>query len=393
MSHSTRLLSQFQGCIDEFISNRSPILSEIGPDATPLLEYSRDFLRGGKRFRALFTYWAWQGIIEHREANPFVGASHSDSVNNADAIGAAWSDIPPDAGQDHAAVVQVASALELFHAAALVHDDVIDNSDTRRGTPAAHKRFENAHTSGEWRGNPAEFGVASAILLGDLLQFWSDELFSDGVLELKDQKAARAARAHFNRMRTEVGVGQYLDVLEEQIWGNASDTEQLERSTRVLTYKSAKYSVEAPLLIGAALAGATPEQEAGLSEFGLPLGIAFQLRDDVLGVFGDSTVTGKPSGDDLREGKQTVLIALARRALPGNQRRLFDELIGDPELDNTQITLLQNTITETGALELVEKMIAENVSRAQQALLDAPIGPVTARQLRALANRVTNRAF
>ncbi|WGD36479.1 polyprenyl synthetase family protein [Lysinibacter sp. HNR] len=386
MSHSARLLSQLQGCLDDFLNTRSSILTDISPDAAPLLERSQNFLSGGKRFRALFTYWAWRGLVENRESDPFVSTPQGEALNDPDSLEAS-----PQASRDHSTVIRVASALELFHAAALVHDDVIDNSDTRRGALAAHKQFEHAHLNGEWRGSAAAFGVAGAILLGDLLQFWSDELFNDGTSALADQVSARAARAHFNRMRSEVAAGQYLDVLEEQVWGNASDAEQLERSTRVLIYKSAKYTVEAPLLIGAALAGATPEQEALLSDFGLPLGIAYQLRDDVLGVFGDSSITGKPSGDDLREGKQTVLIALTRRALPGNQRRLFDELVGDPTLDSAQITLLQNTITDTGALAQVEKMITENVQRSQSALDDAPVGPVTRHQLRTLANRVANR--
>nr|WP_208402585.1 polyprenyl synthetase family protein [Lysinibacter cavernae] len=366
-------------------------MADIGPDATPLVEHSRDFLRGGKRFRALFAYWGWSGIVEHRSDQPFVGSSVSDSPDALASDPAAATAVAME--RDRAAVIQVASALELFHAAALVHDDVIDNSDTRRGTPSAHKRFELTHRNGNWRGNPEEFGRSSAILLGDLLQFWSDELLSDGILELSNTEWARRSRLHFNQMRTDVGAGQYLDLLEEQIWGNASHDEQLERSTRVLVYKSAKYSVEAPLLIGSALGGATDDQEDALSNFGLPLGVAYQLRDDVLGVFGDSEVTGKPSGDDLREGKQTVLIALTRRNLPGNQRRLFDELIGDPTLDLNQITLLQNTITDSGALDAVEKMIDDNVDRAQQALRAAPIGPVTARQLAALAKKVTNRSF
>ncbi|GAA3586576.1 polyprenyl synthetase family protein [Klugiella xanthotipulae] len=370
--------------MDDFIDKRHTILADISADATPLITHSREFLRGGKRFRALFTYWSWQGITEISGTNSLPSAVAYPSEPEA---------VDPANSPNYSAILQVASALELFHAAALVHDDVIDNSDTRRGTPAAHLRFERLHRDGGWRGDPAEFGRASAILLGDLLQFWSDELFSDGIHELSDPAAARRARAHFNQMRTDVGVGQYLDLLEEHVWGEAAHEEQLERSTRVLVYKSAKYSVEAPLLIGAALGGASAAAETALSAFGLPLGVAFQLRDDLLGVFGDSAVTGKPSGDDLREGKQTVLIALARRTMPPAQQRAMDDLLGNATLDESQIVQLQNAIRESGAYESVEKMIEDNVERAQRALHAAPLGAESVRQLAALAHRVTQRVF
>ncbi|MFT4232474.1 MAG: polyprenyl synthetase family protein, partial [Leucobacter sp.] len=279
-----------------------------------------------------------------------------------------------------------------FHAAALIHDDVIDRSDTRRGRPSAHRLFSAMHRQHGWRGASDHFGLAGAILLGDLLQSWADELFQSACDAVPDRAAARRAREHFNRMRSEVAVGQYLDVLEEQQPVFAPHAEQLERSTRVLVYKSAKYSVEAPLLIGAALAGAADEQERGLIDFGLPVGVAFQLRDDVLGVFGDEELTGKPTGDDLAEGKRTVLVTLARENLPGTQRRIFDDLLGS-ELDGEQVTILQRTIRESGAVERVEEMITRNVERATESLRRAPIRPEAAEQLIRLAGRAARRAF
>src|SRR5690606_32712142 len=185
---------------------------------------------------------------------------------------------------------------------------------------------------------------------------------------------------------------QYLDVLEEQLPEFADEHEQLERSTRVLVYKSAKYSVEAPLLIGAALAGATDEQEQALADFGLPVGVAFQLRDDLLGVFGDEDVTGKPIGDDLAEGKRTVLVTLARENLPATQRRIFDDLLGT-QLDREQVAMLQRTIRESGAVERVEDMITRNIDRATAALRRAQIRPDAAQQLIGLSERAARRAF
>ncbi|MEB4616565.1 polyprenyl synthetase family protein, partial [Leucobacter sp. M11] len=278
-----------------------------------------------------------------------------------------------------------------FHAAALVHDDIIDNSDTRRGEPATHRAFEAEHREGGWRGSAERFGVAGAILLGDLLQSWSDEAFQSAATRSDTAEHAARARMHFNRMRTEVAAGQYLDVLEEQMGVFAPEDEQLERSTRVLIFKSAKYSVEAPLLIGAALAGASPAQETRLAEFGLPIGVAFQLRDDLLGVFGDSELTGKPSGDDLREGKRTVLIALTRAELSHSTQRLFDEMIGDPELSDEQIVMLQRTIRDSGAVDRVEQMIAQNVALAERALEGEELAPTAVTALRTLAKRATAR--
>nr|WP_244301341.1 polyprenyl synthetase family protein [Leucobacter insecticola] len=297
-------------------------------------------------------------------------------------------DGPVDA--EFGAMLDAACALELFHAAALIHDDVIDRSDTRRGRPATHRLFTTLHNLSGWQGSSEHFGLSGAILLGDLLQSWADELMQAACDAIPDRQAVRRARAHFNRMRSEVAIGQYLDVLEEQQDGFAEHDEQLERSTRVLVYKSAKYSVEAPLLIGAALAGANEAQELALAGFGLPVGVAFQLRDDLLGVFGDTEVTGKPSGDDLIEGKRTVLVALARNNLPTTQRRIFDDLIGS-ELGMDQIAVMQGTIRESGAVDQVEEMITRNIDRAASTLNDALLREDAVASLRKLAERAARR--
>ena len=293
---------------------------------------------------------------------------------------------------DLSAVVQAAAALELFHAAALVHDDIMDNSDTRRGLPSAHRRFQAMHEDGDWIGDEQTFGHAGALLLGDLLLSWSDELFDAGIRSLAAPSASLAARHEFNLMRTEVTVGQYLDVLDERSWQSYPEDQLLSRAHRVIVYKSAKYSIEAPLAIGAAMGGADAAQLAALRGFGLPLGIAYQLRDDLLGVFGDPTVTGKPAGDDLREGKRTVLIALARPGLGNSSRLLLDELLGDSSLTELQVRMLQASILESGAVDKVERIIDHNVGLALAALDGAPISAAAQEQLRALADTVTRRS-
>jgi geranylgeranyl diphosphate synthase, type I len=379
VAESTRLVDLVQARIDQFLGDREPLLSSIAPELEPFIEYPRQLLRGGKRFRALFCYWGWQSVS---------GVSHSAAPLGAQRLNL---EANPAAG-DLGAVVLAASALEMFHAAALVHDDIIDNSDTRRGLPAAHRRFSDTHRESGWNGSAAEFGSSAALLLGDLLLVWSDELFDSGLRWVADPDANRAARAEFNRMRTEVALGQYLDILDEQSWQNYPEAELLSRAHRVIVYKSAKYSVEAPLAIGAALAGGSLAQVAALREFGLPLGIAYQLRDDLLGVFGDPEITGKPSGDDLREGKRTVLIALARTKLPPNATRLVDELLGDPDLTAQQVRMLQASIRDSGAVDQVERIIAHNVKLATEAIMSAPVSTAARDQLVQLADTVSRRA-
>lgn len=372
MAESTRLVDAVQQGIDEFLSDRSRELGAITPELVQLTDLAAAFLSGGKRFRALFCYWGWQSVAG--------AADDFDPLADVDAS----ADLP--------GIVLAASALEVFHAAALVHDDIMDNSDTRRGLPAAHRLFERLHHDGSWSGNAGDFGQSAALLLGDLLLGWSDELFDRGTGLLAEHSSGSAGRAEFNRMRTEVTAGQYLDILEENSWAMHPEADSLTRAHRVIVYKSAKYSVEAPLAIGAALGGGSIAQLAALRSFGLPLGVAYQLRDDLLGVFGDPAVTGKPAGDDLREGKRTVLIALARTRLPTHLRRLVDELLGDPDLDDQQIDMIRSALRDSGAVEEVERIIDHNVDLARRALVEAPITVSSRRQLLQLAETVTRRA-
>ena len=370
MTHSARLVDLVSERIDAFIDDRASILGPLGPDVTPLLDDSRSFLSGGKRFRALFAYWGYRAIVD---------ADHAAA--------------PLDAETEHDldVIVGVAAALEMFHAAALVHDDIIDNSETRRGRLAAHAGFRKLHHDLGYLGNADRFGRSTAILFGDLLLGWSDELLDESLAKLSDRAAARMARYEFNLMRTEVTAGQYLDVLEENAWNTVTDTELRVRAERVALYKSAKYSIEAPLLIGAAVAGANAREHTTLSNFGRPLGMAFQLRDDLLGVFGKPEVTGKPAGDDLIEGKRTVLIAMARERVQPGVRNVIDELLGNRELTAAQIEMLQQTIIDSGAASELERVIADYVASAEAALDGGTIGRSAELELRRLAESVTNR--
>ena len=332
-----------------------------GEEAAGFVQSGTAAVTGGKRFRARFCLTGWRAVAEYRGGRPLPIAD--------DAIAAA-------------------AALEIFHAAALVHDDIIDNSDTRRGHPAAHRAFEAGHRDAGWAGDAGGFGRSAAILLGDLLVAWSDDLLEEGI---RSSAYAADAREIYAMMRREVTVGQFLDLAEEAAYLTAPDSAQAERALRVASLKSARYSIQHPLLLGGALAGASAAQSDALSGFGHPLGLAFQLRDDVLGVFGDSAVTGKPSGDDLREGKRTLLIAYAREALAPGARRVVDELIGDPTLDESQISALQQTIIDSGALARVEEHITRYADDGDRALRGAPLGTSAVGVLRDLAHEATVR--
>lgn len=350
--------------LETFFTAQREQTAAFGGESARMMDAARAATSGGKRLRARFCLTGFEAVAD----------TDGSDLSGADGV----------AG--------VAAALEVFHAAALVHDDIIDNSDTRRGAPSAHRRIERAHLDAGWSGDAVAFGRAGGILLGDLLVALSDDLLEDA-LTLCDPRVAAATRAQYATMRRDVTIGQFLDIAEESAHIMAPDHEHAERALRVASLKSARYSVEQPLLIGARLADADDTQLRALAAFGHPVGMAFQLRDDVLGVFGDADETGKPAGDDLREGKRTVLIAYAREALAPGARRLVDELVGDPDLDAGQIASLQATIRDTGALERVEKLIADYVRSADRALSGARLGNAAVSRLRDLARAVAERTF
>lgn len=362
MSSSPDPVEAISQRLDIFVSAQRLHAADQGAEAALFVDTATAAVEGGKRLRGRFCVAGWRAV---EEASRPSGAAPAE-------------------------VVTAAAALEVFHAAALVHDDVIDNSDTRRGRPAAHRALEASHQAAQWAGDAPAFGRSAAILLGDLLVAWSDDLFEEG-LAVAQPAPASAARAEYAAMRREVTIGQFLDVAEESAYRTAPDDRHAERALRVASLKSARYSIQQPLAIGAALAGADAGQVAALAAFGHPLGMAFQLRDDVLGVFGDEGETGKPSGDDLREGKRTVLIAYARESLAPPARRIVDELLGDRSLDSAQIASLQRTIVDSGALDRVEELIADYAREAERSLSGARLGNAAVGELRDLARAATVR--
>jgi geranylgeranyl diphosphate synthase type I len=329
--------------VNGFLRDQVEILTRISADLLPLLDTLEDLLDGGKRLRPTFAYWGWRSA----------------------------------GGQTEGPILTAASSLEFLQACALIHDDVMDGSDTRRGKPAAHRRLASMHRSHGYLGSPEDFGVGSAILLGDLCLSWSDEMLMTSGLPAESLMAAKRI---FDEMRTELMAGQYLDLLE-QVRGDYN----LDSALTVARYKSAKYTVERPLHIGASAAGADAIHLQHLTDFGIPLGEAFQLRDDMLGVYGDPTETGKPAGDDLREGKRTALVALAWGRADAVQRDLLRRHLGDPAITADMVDQLRAVITQTGAQAEVEQMIESRFQQCEHVVAAMDIDDTT----RAALGRLT----
>ena len=315
--------TRVDAALTEFAAERRQVLAELGPDLDEFIDAAIDFVRGGKRLRPLFCRAGW--LVAGGDAH--------------------------DPRFDHAA-----AALEWLQGSALVHDDLMDDSDTRRGRPSIHRDFERRHRDAGLVGDSARHGTSVAVLLGDLMLSWADEQFRSSGLPRTTE-----AMRFLDLCKTEVVAGQYLDVLVQ-----TRPSVGVEEAMRVVRYKSAKYTVERPLHLGAALAGADDTVIAALTDVALPLGEAFQLRDDVLGVFGDPGVTGKPAGDDLREGKRTVLIARAAELGTDADREQLANGLGTIDA----VDDLRDLVERTGALAAVEADI-DRLERQADAALDA----------------------
>jgi len=339
--------------LEDFLQEKGQEVSAITTSATEIVNAIRDLTRGGKRLRPLFAYWG------------FIGAGGA---------------------QDSEDIIELGASLELFQAAALIHDDIIDNSDTRRGRPSVHKRFEAQHHSLGLSGSAAHYGMASAILTGDLCLSLSEELFAS------IPSVNASTRAIFNSMRTQVMAGQYLDVLEESAGPAYDPAEAVKRARTIVRFKSAKYSAENPFLLGGALASADAGLLQSYSSFALPLGEAFQLRDDVLGVFGDPEITGKPAGDDLREGKRTELIAHALSLTTQEEQDFIQSRLGAADLNDSEVHRLSSILRESGALSATEQSISELTNDSLEALEALPVEPLPLAGMKYLADAVTKRS-
>lgn len=308
-----------------------------------------DFVSGGKCLRSTFMYLGW-----------LCGA-------------------PPDA-----AALRAAASFELVHAFALLQDDVMDGSDVRRGRPSAHRQFGQWHAERGLPGPSGRFGESAAILLGDLCLIWAEQMLRDSGVD-----AGRLQRAwpRYDAMRTELAVGQFADLTND-----ARQAPGLEFVLDVARRKSGNYTVRRPLEIGAVMAGCDACTLSGLGRYGRTVGEAFQLRDDVLGVFGSPAVTGKPGAGDLRERKATSLVVAAHQLADPSTRRELTDLANRETLGDDAIDRWKALIIETGAVGLIEQMISDRVASACAHLGDLPIEEPVRIALAEMAAVCTDRA-
>jgi geranylgeranyl diphosphate synthase type I len=334
-----------------FLNREAAYLNSISTELSPVSDSLTSFLLdSGKRLRPLFAY---AGFL---------------------ASGGAL-DKP---------VIRAMASLELLQACALIHDDLMDGSDTRRGKPSIHRHFESKHVQDDLDGFAPHYGLSAAVLLGDLALVWSDQMLNSAGLTTEQ---FTHLLPYYNEMRVELMAGQFLDIHEQ-----TQKSTSVDRSMKIARYKSGKYTIERPLHLGAAMASAPAEIFTALSAYGLPLGEAFQLRDDLLGVFGDPSVTGKPAGDDLREGKRTVLIAMTNDRQSESQREIARKHFGKPDLDAEGVALLREIIESTGARKELEATIERLTDQALTAAQAAVFTEDGNAMLVELANIATKRS-
>ncbi|MER5970995.1 polyprenyl synthetase family protein [Streptomyces sp. NPDC002055] len=341
------LRARVDAFLDAFLQER--IEAEPDQETREALAELREFaLRGGKRIRPLFCYWGWRG-----------------------AGGA-----PDDPG-----VVAAAAALELFHTAALIHDDLIDRSDLRRGRPTMHVAMSRRHRSAGWRGDSGHFGLSSALLAGDACLVWSEEIFHDSPLVQR----SKPARALFARLRSSAVYGEFLDLVGEARGGALQD------ALKIVRHKTASYTVRYPLQIGGALAGADEAVLAAYDYFGLRVGEAFQLRDDLVGFLGSPEQSGKNAADDARQGKPTALIAVARELAGEDQSARLRDLYGASWIGDEEVAELRDLVASTGAPAVVERMISDRYAEGVARLRTAAVHESALTELEQLATASLNR--
>ena len=341
-----RIAASVSARLDEVLTPELDRWTDLDADLRePMAEIRRLVLSGGKRLRPAFCHWGYVAA----------GGDATDPI-----------------------VVDAGAAFELMHAFALFHDDVMDDAASRRGEPTTHTVFADLHRSQGWSGESRRFGEGVAILIGDLAFVYSDRLL---------RSANATAWEIWNELRIELNVGQVLDIL-----GSVRGVRDVEQAERICRYKSGKYTIERPLHLGAALADPERFSELadGLSAYGLPLGDAFQMRDDVMGAFGDESTTGKPVGGDLREGKPTPLLARALAASTEVQRTVLAR-VGAPDMTDAEVVAAQQVIVDTGALADLETTIERRTDDALLALDRLDIDPTPRTELAALADYVIRR--
>lgn len=333
--------------ITRFVADRCAAeLDDAGVDVAG--DILMTFLTGGKCLRSTFMYLGWLSGSVADESAVFASAS-----------------------------------LELLHAFALLQDDVMDASPSRRGRAAAHIQFSDWHQQRGLSGSSQRFGESAAILLGDLCLIWAEKMLRESGVE---HRRLQQAWPHYDAMRAELALGQFADL--------ASDVRDLPSMAVVLEVarrKSGNYTVRRPLEIGAAMSGCSDRTLSGLGRYGTAVGEAFQLRDDLLGVFGSESVTGKPSGGDLIERKATSVVIAAYQLADAPTRRQLTDLMNAGDLDASAIDRWRTLIVTTGAVQWIEDTISERVVSACEELDGLPLAEPVRAALEKMAGVCTER--
>ena len=297
--------------LERFLNGKLRESEKIDPSARRMVKIIKDFvLRAGKRLRPAFVYFAYKAC----------------------------------GGKDEEAIIYAAQVSEFLHTMAIIHDDIIDQSEKRRGKPAIHKSL----------------GINTAILAGDLCFVFADEVFTRSTFE---DRIIKKARKIYNLSRQEVIFGQYLDVLAPE--EKRVDEEKI---MKILEYKSGKYTIERPLHLGAVLANASQKDSEVFSCYGIPLGIAFQIQDDILGMFGQEKKVGKPIDSDLKEGKKTLLVIKALEKLKGEEKKKFLRLLGNKNCRLEDLEWVRRMIKKTGALDYSRELAKNVIKKANKAV-------------------------
>ncbi|MFJ4560263.1 polyprenyl synthetase family protein [Streptomyces massasporeus] len=309
--------------------------------------------RGGKRLRTAFVWCGWRAA----------GGSG-----------------------DASAVLRTGAALELLQACALIHDDVMDGSPLRRGAPAMHVDFAHGHRAGRTGGSAESFGTSAAVLAGDLALAWADDLLTETTLA---SPHGPRLFEEWRAMRTEMVAGQYRDLRAQ-----ASGSSGAEEALTIAVLKSARYTVARPLALGASLAGADARTLGALRAAGRCAGLAFQLRDDLLGAFGDPALTGKPADEDLRARKLTPLLAVAVRLAETTGDRDAAAVLA-PDADDRpghSVERMRAAMERTGARAEVEARIADLAASGLRHFEATGAAPGVRREFAALVERASGVA-
>lgn len=352
---AARADSAFCAQVEQILRNelgaRAAQLQGIAPEAAAAVSTLEEFLVGGKMLRPRLCFWGGRAALE--------GEPSPEAVR---------------------ALARAGAAIELVQASALLHDDVIDRSASRRGRPAVHIALARAHRDQGLAGDAERFGEAMAIVLGDLALAWAYDLMA----------ALPAGREEFSALCTEVMAGQHLDILH-QAGGFRSPASEEDAAREVVRWKTVPYTTLRPVRLGASLIGADEDLLDALSDWAIDIGTAFQLRDDLLSVVGDEDVTGKPTGGDVREGKRTALLARTRRAAGEDGRALLDGVVGQDGASARDVAAVQELMVRTGAVEEVAAEVRALAARADSVLAGRPSLPPLAREgLRRIARAATD---